>query len=111
MTMHTVKLEPGRKEALRGLLVNLRGEAVAKASGAKSMRSGTKSTQARPSRAPDNYIALIDDALERIDRGTYGFCDECGEEISIERLARSPLTPYCANCERREKRREPVKGE
>jgi RNA polymerase-binding transcription factor DksA len=107
MTMHTVKLEPGRKEALRGLLEKLRGEAMRKARRAESMRAGgTGKTQAAADREieANDRLGLIDDALQRLNRGTYGFCDECGEEIAIERLARSPFAPYCASCERKETR-------
>lgn len=99
-----MKLEAGRKEALRALLDRLRSEA--KARRAEPIHGETKATQATESRAveAEDYIALIDDALARVSRETYGFCDKCGEEISIERLARAPFAPYCANCERKEKR-------
>ena len=37
-------------------------------------------------------IRKIQSALQRIDDGTYGICDECGEEISIPRLKARPVT-------------------
>jgi RNA polymerase-binding transcription factor DksA len=37
-------------------------------------------------------------ALERIDRGTYGRCEQCGQEIVSERLNTLPYTRYCAAC-------------
>ena len=43
-------------------------------------------------------IKKIDQALERIDEGTFGFCERCGEEIGIERLKARPVTTYCINC-------------
>jgi RNA polymerase-binding transcription factor DksA len=37
-------------------------------------------------------------ALERIDKGTYGRCQECGTTIPDERLQAVPYTPYCVRC-------------
>jgi DnaK suppressor protein len=38
-------------------------------------------------------------ALERVDRGDYGICQECGKSIGLERLEVVPYTPYCVGCE------------
>lgn len=38
-------------------------------------------------------------ALECLDRGEYGICQECGESIGLERLEVVPYTPYCVGCE------------
>lgn len=43
-------------------------------------------------------IAAIRAALERIEEGEYGYCTQCGEEISRERLDLLPQTPFCAAC-------------
>ena len=43
-------------------------------------------------------IAKIDEALERIDDGSYGRCEECGGEIGIERLKARPVTTLCIDC-------------
>ncbi len=40
----------------------------------------------------------VEAALERIEQGTFGRCDSCGEEISPERLDAIPYTPYCVTC-------------
>lgn len=45
-------------------------------------------------------LGQIDDALERIEEGTYGICEECKEPIGIERLKALPFTPLCINCKR-----------
>lgn len=45
-------------------------------------------------------LGQIDDALERIEEGTYGICEECQEPIGIERLKALPFTPLCINCKR-----------
>jgi DnaK suppressor protein len=43
-------------------------------------------------------IAKIQEALARIDEGTYGKCEECGEKISLERLNARPVTTLCIDC-------------
>jgi RNA polymerase-binding protein DksA len=40
-------------------------------------------------------VGQIDHALEKIELGTYGLCDECGKEISVERLEFEPYAAYC----------------
>ncbi|MEL7232702.1 MAG: TraR/DksA family transcriptional regulator, partial [Pseudomonadota bacterium] len=44
-------------------------------------------------------LASIDKALSRLDHGTYGFCECCGAEISVQRLMANPLTSICDDCE------------
>ena len=55
-------------------------------------------------------IVKIREALERIEQGTYGICEECGEEISAERLKARPVTTLCIECKKREEMEEKVKG-
>jgi DnaK suppressor protein len=38
-------------------------------------------------------------ALEKIDRGTYGICERCGEPIAPERLEALPFVAYCISCQ------------
>ena len=40
----------------------------------------------------------IDEALERIEEGTYGICEECGSKISEGRLNVMPFARYCVEC-------------
>ena len=44
-------------------------------------------------------IADIDQALQRIDDGTYGICERCGKEISDRRLEAVPTARYDAACQ------------
>ena len=44
-------------------------------------------------------IGRIDEAVGKIDRGTYGECDRCGREISIGRLDAVPWAIYCVECQ------------
>lgn len=43
-------------------------------------------------------LRRIDAALNRIEKGTYGTCQKCGEQISDKCLALLPDTPFCKNC-------------
>lgn len=42
---------------------------------------------------------MIDDALIRVEEGTYGICAECGVEISEKRLAAVPFAKLCVECQ------------
>lgn len=42
----------------------------------------------------------IEDALSRIDNGSYGTCEKCNADISIERLKALPFAKKCIKCER-----------
>jgi len=43
-------------------------------------------------------IQKIREAIQRIEEGTYGVCEECGEEISESRLRARPEATLCINC-------------
>jgi DnaK suppressor protein len=43
-------------------------------------------------------IRKIDEALVRLKNGTYGICETCEEEISLERLKARPVTTFCVYC-------------
>ena len=44
-------------------------------------------------------IKEIDAAMERLDEGSYGICDECGNEITEGRLKLVPFAKYCKVCQ------------
>ena len=44
----------------------------------------------------ERELARVDDALARIDAGTYGTCTACGEQINPERLRADPTAHQCA---------------
>ena len=44
-------------------------------------------------------LDLIDDAFTRLREGTYGLCDDCGNEIPIERLRVLPFVSRCVRCQ------------
>lgn len=43
-------------------------------------------------------LADVDRALEKIDEGTYGYCDRCGAAIPDERLGARPWAVLCLRC-------------
>jgi DnaK suppressor protein len=43
-------------------------------------------------------IIKIKEALERVEDGTFGICEECGERISKKRLRARPMTTLCIDC-------------
>jgi DnaK suppressor protein len=43
-------------------------------------------------------LRLVEQALQRIDAGTYGVCIECEEEIEDKRLEYVPFARYCTDC-------------
>lgn len=44
-------------------------------------------------------VILVDDALKRIENGTYGICESCDEVIDKERLMAMPFTKLCLSCQ------------
>ncbi len=48
-----------------------------------------------------DHLAEIDEALAKIDRGTYGICEECGKPISLERLEILPTATKCVECKKK----------
>jgi len=54
-------------------------------------------------------IGKIKEALARIDDGTFGICEECGEEISEERLKARPMATLCIDCKTKAEEEEKQK--
>jgi len=55
-------------------------------------------------------IKKIKKTLIRIEEGTFGICDKCGEDISIERMNARPVTTQCIHCKTNEEAREKALG-
>jgi DnaK suppressor protein len=49
-------------------------------------------------------LTAIDEALARIEAGTYGVCVNCGAQIAPERLEAMPWATLCIDCKRKEER-------
>ena len=51
----------------------------------------------------DNDLRLlkdIDNTLDKMEKGTYGICEECEEKINEKRLEANPVARYCITCKR-----------
>jgi len=53
-----------------------------------------------------HFLDKIDAALKKIEDGSFGNCDECGEEITIKRLEARPETTLCIRCKEDQERAE-----
>jgi DnaK suppressor protein len=74
-------------------------------------RASSETDRAIELRARDRQrklIAKIDAALERIEDGTYGYCVETGEPISLKRLEARPIATLSIEAQERHERREKV---
>lgn len=74
-------------------------------------RASSETDRAIELRARDRQrklIAKIDAALQRIDDGTYGYCEETGEPISLKRLEARPIATLSIEAQERHERRERV---
>ena len=52
------------------------------------------------------FLDKIEKALRKIEDGSFGICEECGEEISIKRLEARPETTLCIRCKEDQERME-----
>ncbi len=74
-------------------------------------RASSETDRAIELRARDRQrklIAKIDAALERIEDGSYGFCIETGDPISLKRLEARPIATLSIEAQERHERREKV---
>lgn len=74
-------------------------------------RASSETDRAIELRARDRQrklISKIDDALQRIDDGTYGYCEETGEPISLKRLEARPIATLSLEAQERHERNERV---
>ncbi len=55
-------------------------------------------------------LGKIEEAIDRIDHGNYGTCEECGDPIAPERLEARPVTTYCIECKTRQEQEEKTKA-
>lgn len=74
-------------------------------------RASSETDRAIELRARDRQrklIAKIDSALTRLEEGTYGYCEETGEPISLKRLDARPIATLSIEAQERHERREKV---
>jgi len=56
-------------------------------------------------------ILKMQEAIKRIDDGTFGICESCGGPISEKRLMARPVTTDCIECKTKQEKLEKLKGE
>ncbi len=81
---------------------NLRGEV--RDVGDEAERASRETENSLELRTRDRYRKLlgkIDQALSRVDDGSYGFCEETGEEIGLARLEARPIATLCLDAQER----------
>ncbi|MDA8168804.1 MAG: TraR/DksA C4-type zinc finger protein [Nitrospiraceae bacterium] len=55
-------------------------------------------------------LKKIEEAIERIDSGSFGICEICGEPIDIKRLQARPVTTMCIACKTEQEEEEKLQG-
>ena len=111
-------MDPNRLEMFRTRLAGRRDEIYEKYRQAEEERRGLGETESEVEETAQNEsiadtlgqvdererreIEAIDEALERIKRGGYGFCEVCGKPIAARRLEAIPWTTVCSEHARTE---------
>lgn len=54
-------------------------------------------------------LKKIEEAIERINDGTFGICESCGGEISVKRLKARPVTTLCIECKIKQEAEEKIR--
>ncbi len=110
------------REQLNGLLEDLLSQADETVSGMTDPKENFPDPTDRASLEADrNFMLRIRDresklivkvkkALARIENGTFGICESCGEDISFERLRARPVTTHCIDCKMKEETLEKALG-
>jgi len=108
-----MKLTSGRKASLKKKLKQKEKElkksvaSLSEGSSVKKMLSmlDIKSTAIKP-HSPENRLRSVYGALDKIQKGSYGVCEGCGEKIGFSRLEILPHAPLCIECKREEEIKE-----
>ncbi|MEQ8609811.1 MAG: RNA polymerase-binding protein DksA [Parvibaculum sp.] len=106
------KLEKWKEDILienRETLQHLQDDSVQHPDLADRASSETeRSLELRTRDRQRKLISKIDAALRRLDDGTYGYCEETGEPISLKRLDARPIATLSIEAQERHERREKV---
>jgi len=74
----------------------------------RASSEGDRAIELRARDRQRKLISKIDAALSRIDDGSYGFCEETGEPISLQRLDARPIATLSLEAQERHERREKI---
>jgi DnaK suppressor protein len=120
-TVKRAKRSPDRRTELTRLLARARADTLARVRALRGDQAADEVTLpademdvARTLAEVETHASLIeraqdrlnsiDEAAARLERGIYGKCDRCGEEIPLERLQAMPFARYCVDCQGLENR-------
>jgi DnaK suppressor protein len=120
-------LKPEKLEAFRAMLIQKINELLTEAGKTVSEMTNGKENFPDPNdraslesdrnfelRIRDRERKLIlkmQEAIKRIDDGTFGVCEACGGPISEKRLMARPVTTDCIDCKTKQEKIEKLKGE
>ena len=105
-------------EKLHGMLAELEAEVVTTVDGMRNGTGAFPDPTDRASLESERNLTLrirdrqrklrnkIEDALARIESGSFGICEVCGEQIGPERLEARPVTTLCINCKESQEKDE-----
>lgn len=90
-------------------LAELQRDRLTDSAGDDQADTGTKTFEREQEISLANGIlermTQVERALERLDEGSYGWCERCGDPIPVERLAAFPSATLCVTCKQLEERR------
>jgi len=120
-------MNPFHLEYFRQKLLNWRAELVEESKqtidnlreevrdvGDEAERATRETENSLELRTRDRYRKLInkiEKAIKRIDEGEYGYCEETGEEIGLERLEARPIATLCLDAQERYEHRQKMMGD
>jgi DnaK suppressor protein len=120
-------MKPEKLEMFKGLLTqridNLLGEAYKTVTDMTDEKENFPDPNDRASLESDRNFELrirdrerklirkLQEAIQRIDNGTFGVCERCGGPISEKRLIARPVTTLCIECKTKEEKLEKQRGE
>lgn len=99
----------GEYEQHRAEIAELQRDRLTDSAGDDQADTGSKTFEREQEISLANSILerinQVDRAMERLDEGSYGWCERCGNAIPVERLAAFPSATLCVTCKQLEERR------
>ncbi len=90
-------------------ITELSRERLADSAGDDQADTGTKTLEREQEITLANNllerITQVERAIDRLGQGNYGWCERCGDQIPVERLAAFPSATLCVSCKQLEERR------
>ncbi|SNR45373.1 TraR/DksA family transcriptional regulator [Actinoplanes regularis] len=90
-------------------ITELSRERLADSAGDDQADTGTKTLEREQEITLANNllerITQVEHAIDRLGQGNYGWCERCGDQIPVERLAAFPSATLCVSCKQLEERR------